>query len=122
MIIVSGPMTIRRTIFKCFLIETTVTMEKSNAMARRKHRTHRWQYPWLMTLYCARKNGKIILYSRGNGYYSDVIRGVFRLTPRERDDSIFSLIQDQNVQVKCLVIFKSSESLIFVFFFFFFLI
>jgi hypothetical protein len=32
----------------------------------------------------------------------------------------FSLIQAQNIQIKCLVIFKSGESLIFVVFFFFF--
>jgi hypothetical protein len=36
----------------------------------------------------------------------------------EGGNQIFSLIQAQNLQVKCLVIFKSGESLIFVVFFF----
>jgi hypothetical protein len=45
-------------------------------------------------------------------------RGVFRLTSREGATQFFSLIQVQNVQVKCLVIFKSGESLIFMAFFF----
>jgi hypothetical protein len=44
---------------------------------------------------------------------------IFRLTSREGGDSIFSLIQAQNVQVKFLIIFKSGEFLIFVVFFFF---
>jgi hypothetical protein len=50
-------------------------------------------------------------------------RGVFRLTSRRGGvTQMFSLIQTQNSQVKCLVIFKSGESLIFVVFFFFNLI
>jgi hypothetical protein len=48
-------------------------------------------------------------------YNSHVRRGVFRLTSRGRRLKFF--LRFLNVQVKFLVIFKSGESLIFVFFF-----
>jgi hypothetical protein len=49
----------------------------------------------------------------GPGVYSDLLLG------EGGTNQIFSLIQAQNVQVKCLVIFKSGKSLMVVVFFFF---
>jgi hypothetical protein len=56
---------------------------------------------------------RIEVYCVHSGAYLDLLLGV-------GGDSNFSLIQAQNLQVTFLVIFKSGESLIFVFFFFFF--
>jgi hypothetical protein len=52
------------------------------------------------------------------GSHTIGISGVFRLTSRG-GAQFFSLIQAQNLQVKLLVIFKSGESLIFLFIYFF---